>query len=162
MPAAKKRKGRWRWRLSSVSIPLILMACVFRVPLGTDKLSLAGGVLGNPIPVVKTKTAEITIPAYAEIVIEGFIDPRGKEEDGVLGESSGYYIALPNSPTIHVTAVTYRKSGYFHAIMPWGSEVDHLLSFRSRDRFHSEDEEGRSPLWKRSILFQRRLAPMWS
>jgi 2,5-furandicarboxylate decarboxylase 1 len=108
--------------------PAILIASVFKVPLGTDKLSVAGGLKGKPIPMVKAETVDLDIPA-AEITIEGFIDPKGKEKDGVLGESSGYYMTFPKSPTIHVTAITYRKKACFQAILPWGLEVDNLLSF---------------------------------
>ena len=106
--------------------PAILIASVFKVPLGTDKLSVAGGLKGKPIPMVKAETVDLDIPA-AEITIEGFIDPKGKEKDGVLGESSGYYMTFPKSPTIHVTAITYQKKACFQAILPWGLEVDNLL-----------------------------------
>jgi 2,5-furandicarboxylate decarboxylase 1 len=107
--------------------PAILIASVSKVPRGTDKLSVAGGLRGNPVPMVKSQMADIDIPVNAEIVIEGFIDPKGKEKDGTLGESSGYYMTFSKSPTIHVTAVSYRKGAYFHAIVPWGLEVDNLL-----------------------------------
>jgi 2,5-furandicarboxylate decarboxylase 1 len=107
--------------------PAILIASVSKVPRGMDKLSVAGGLRGNPVPMVKAQMSDLDIPD-AEIVIEGFIDPKGKEKDGTLGESSGYYMAFSKSPTIHVTAVSYRKGAYFHAIVPWGLEVDHLLS----------------------------------
>ncbi len=76
---------------------------------------------------VKAETVDIDIPAQAEIVIEGYVDPKGKEKDGTLGESSGYYMTFSKSPTIHVTTITYRKGAYFHAIVPWGLEVDNLL-----------------------------------
>jgi 2,5-furandicarboxylate decarboxylase 1 len=76
---------------------------------------------------VRAETVDIDIPVHAEIVIEGFIDPKGKEKDGTLGESSGYYMTFSKSPTIHVTAISYRKGAYFHAIVPWGLEVDNLL-----------------------------------
>jgi 2,5-furandicarboxylate decarboxylase 1 len=107
--------------------PAILIALISKVPRGIDKLSVAGGLKGKPIPMVKAETTDIDIPAYAEIVIEGFIDPKGKEKDGTLGESSGYYMTFSKSPMIHVTAITYRKGAYFHAIVPWGMEVDNLL-----------------------------------
>ena len=106
--------------------PAILIASVSKVPRGTDKLSVAGGLRGNPAPMVKAQMSDLDIPD-AEIVIEGFIDPKGKEKDGTLGESSGYYMTFSKSPTIHVTAVSYRKGAYFHAIVPWGLEVDNLL-----------------------------------
>jgi 2,5-furandicarboxylate decarboxylase 1 len=107
--------------------PAILIASISKIPRGTDKLSVAGGLKGKPIPMVKAETVDIDIPAHAEIVIEGYIDPKGKEKDGILGESSGYYMTFSKSPTIHVTAISYRKGAYFHAIVPWGLEVDNLL-----------------------------------
>jgi 2,5-furandicarboxylate decarboxylase 1 len=109
--------------------PAILIAAVFKIPRGTDKLSVAGGLRGEPVGLVKAETVDLDIPAYAEIAIEGFIDPKGKEADGTLGESSGYYMTFPKSPSIHVTGITYRKEACFQAIIPWGLEVDTLLSF---------------------------------
>ena len=109
--------------------PAILIATVFKIPRGVDKLSVAGGLRGEPVSLVKAETVDIDIPAHAEIVIEGMIDPKGKERDGTLGESSGYYMTFSKSPTIHVTGISYRKEACFHAIVPWSLEVDHLLSF---------------------------------
>ncbi len=109
--------------------PAILIAVVSKIPRGVDKLSVAGGLKGEPISMLKAETVDLDIPAHAEIVIEGVIDPKGKERDGMLGESSGYYMTFPKSPTIHVTGITYRKEACFHAIIPWALEVDHLLSF---------------------------------
>ena len=109
--------------------PALLIAAVSKIPRGVDKLSVAGGLKGAPIPMLKAETVDLDIPAHAEIVIEGVIDPKGKERDGMLGESSGYYMSFPKSPTIQVTGITYRKEACFHAIIPWALEVDHLLSF---------------------------------
>ena len=109
--------------------PAVLIAAVFKIPRGVDKLSVAGGIKGEPVPMVKAETLDLDIPAHAEIVIEGVVDPKGKERDGMLGESSGYYMTFARSPTIRVTGITYRKDACFHAIIPWALEVDHLLSF---------------------------------
>ncbi|NWG02869.1 MAG: UbiD family decarboxylase [Syntrophaceae bacterium] len=108
--------------------PAILISFISKVPRGMDKLSVAGGLKGEPIPMMKAETVDVDIPAQAEIVIEGLIDPKGEEKDGMLGESSGYYMTFSKSPSIHVTAITYRRGAYFHAIVPWGLEVDNLLS----------------------------------
>jgi len=107
--------------------PAILIASISKVPRGVDKLSVAGGLRDEPAPMVKAETVDIDIPAHAEIVIEGFIDPKGKEKDGTLGESSGYYMTFSKSPTIRVASISYRKGAYFHAIVPWSLEVDNLL-----------------------------------
>ena len=107
--------------------PLILISFILKVSPGTDKLSVAGGLMGQPVPVSRAKTVDIDIPAKSEVVIEGYIDPRGKEEDGTLGEGSGYYMAFSKSPTVHVTALTLQKEAIYQAIVPWSLEVDNLL-----------------------------------
>jgi 2,5-furandicarboxylate decarboxylase 1 len=107
--------------------PAILIGSISKIPRGVDKLSVAGGLRGEPVAMVKAETADIDIPANAEIIIEGFIDPKGKEKDGTLGESSGYYMTFSKSPTIHVMAITWRKEAIYQAIVPWSLEVDNLL-----------------------------------
>jgi 2,5-furandicarboxylate decarboxylase 1 len=107
--------------------PAVFVASIFKVPAGTDKLSVAGGLKGEPVDTTMAETVDLDIPAHGEIVIEGYIDPRDKEEDGTLGESSGYYMAFGKSPTIHVTGFKYRKGALYHAVVPWAREVDSLL-----------------------------------
>ena len=107
--------------------PAVFIASIFKVPPGIDKLSVAGGLKGEPVETTMADTVDLDIPAHGEIVIEGTIDPRDKEEDGTLGESSGYYMAFGKSPTIHVTDFKYRKGALYHAVVPWAREVDSLL-----------------------------------
>ena len=101
--------------------PAILIASISKIPRGTDKLSVAGGLKGKPIPMVKAETFDIDIPAHAEIVIEGFIDPKGKEKDGTLGESSGYYMTFSKSPTDPCNGHHLSKRGLFPCHCPLGT-----------------------------------------
>ena len=107
--------------------PAVFIASIFKVPAGIDKLSVAGGLKGEPVETTMAGSVDVDIPAHGEIVIEGTIDPRDQEEDGTLGESSGYYMAFGKSPTIHVTGLRYRKGALYHAVVPWAREVDSLL-----------------------------------
>jgi 2,5-furandicarboxylate decarboxylase 1 len=126
---AKYKRENRRMDLATVIgvDPLILISFILKVPAGTDKLSVAGGLGGQPVPVSRAKTVDIEIPARSEVVIEGYIDPKSKEEDGTLGEGSGYYMAFSKSPTVHVTALTLQKGAIYQAIVPWSLEVDNLL-----------------------------------
>ena len=126
--ARHKREGT-RMEVASVIgvAPAVFIASIFKVPRGIDKLSLAGGLQGEPVETTMARTVDIDIPAHGEIVIEGYIDPKDKEEDGTLGESSGYYMAFGKSPTIRVTGFRYRKGAIYHAVVPWAREVDSLL-----------------------------------
>jgi 2,5-furandicarboxylate decarboxylase 1 len=109
--------------------PAILIATVLKMPAGIDKLEGAGGLIGEAVSLEKAKTVDIDVPANAEVIIEGYIDPAGDESDGTLGESSGYYMSFGQSPTVNVTAITLRPDPCFQAILPWSLEVDHLLAF---------------------------------
>jgi 2,5-furandicarboxylate decarboxylase 1 len=125
----KYKKERRRMEIATVigMDPLIFIASILKAPAGVDKLSIAGGIRGKAVPTVKAENVDLEIPAFAEVLIEGYIDPKGKEEDGVLGESSGYYMGFSKSPAIQVTAITFRKNAIYHAIVPWSLEVDNLL-----------------------------------
>ena len=108
--------------------PAVLIATVLKMPGDVDKLAAAGGLTGEAVPLVKAATADLDIPAWAEVVIEGYIDPAETEKEGTLGEVSGYYLAF-SSPTIHITAISLRKDPLFQALLPQSLEVDHLLTF---------------------------------
>jgi len=126
----KHKKKRKRMEIATVIglDPLIFIAAILKAPLDVDKLSIAGGIGGKAVPIMKAENVDLEIPAFAEILIEGYIDPEGKEEeDGILGESSGYYMGFSKSPTIQVMAITFRKDAIYHAIVPWSLEVDNLL-----------------------------------
>jgi 2,5-furandicarboxylate decarboxylase 1 len=126
--AQHRREGKKMEIATVIGVPpAVFIASILKVPRETDKLSVAGGLKGGPIETTMARTVDVNIPAHGEIVIEGYIDPRDKEEDGTLGESSGYYMAFGKSPTIHVTGIRHRKGALFHAVVPWASEVDSLL-----------------------------------
>ncbi len=111
--------------------PTVLIATVIKAPGDMDKLAVAGGLSGESVPLIKASTVDVDIPARAEIVIEGYIDPTQGEKDGTLGEISGYYLAF-SSPSIHITAITLRKRPLFQALLPQSFEADHLLTFIHR------------------------------
>lgn len=124
-----KRENRKMEVATAIGVdPALLIAAILKIPRGTDKLAAAGGLIGEPVATQKAETVDIEIPAYADIIIEGTIDPEGDEMDGTLGEASGYYMTFSKSPTVHVTAVTCREAPCYQAIMPWSLEVDNLLT----------------------------------
>ncbi len=125
----KYKRKRRRMEIATVigMDPLIFIASILKAPAGLDKLSIAGGIRGKAVSMVKAENVDLEIPAFAGVLIESYIDPKGKEEDGVLGESSGYYMGFSKSPTIQVMAITLRKDAIYHAIVPWSLEVDNLL-----------------------------------
>lgn len=108
--------------------PAILLGTVLKAPRGIDKFANVGGLMGGAVATVHAKTVDVEIPAYAEIVLEGYIDPKEGEKGGMLGEVSGYYISFP-SPSVHITTISLRRDAVYHGLLPRGSEVEQILSF---------------------------------
>jgi len=100
------------------------MAGTMRVPM--DELELLARLRGAPLPVVKSVTNDIRVPADAEIVIEGFLDARGHvETEGPYGEFLGYYGVMKNNPLFTVTAITMRGDALFQTSTIGGKTMAH-------------------------------------
>jgi len=95
--------------------PALLMAASGKTPPGLSELDLAGGLMGQPVEMVKCTTSDLLVPAMAEIVIEGVVDFSNKIEN-TLGEFAGQY-GPETAPTTRVTAITHRKDALFYSIM---------------------------------------------
>ncbi len=84
---------------------------------GVDELAIVGALRGRPVPVVKCVTSDIHVPADAEYVIEGVLDPAGHvEPEGPYGEYVGYYGVVKRNPVLHVTAITQREDALFQTL----------------------------------------------
>jgi 3-polyprenyl-4-hydroxybenzoate decarboxylase and related decarboxylases len=79
-------------------------------PKNVSEYEYAGGIKGQPIPVVRGKKSDLLIPANAELVIEGIIRPNSVKAEGPFGEFPGYY-GRPEAgcPLVDITAVHYRS-----------------------------------------------------
>src|SRR5262249_13079216 len=79
-------------------------------PKNISEYEFAGGIKGQPIPVVRGKTTDLLLPANAELVVEGVIQPNAVKAEGPFGEFPGYY-GRPEAgcPLLNVTAVHYRS-----------------------------------------------------
>ena len=94
--------------------PRLCFTAPSNVPAGVSEFEVAGALTGEPVELVQAKTVDLPVPAAAEIVIEGYIDPVEKREEGPFGEYPGYYGEVPGlSPVIKVTAVTHRDDRIF-------------------------------------------------
>ena len=82
-----------------------------------DELRLMGAMRNSPVPVVRCKTIDVLVPADAEIVLEGYLDPNGLvEPEGPYGEFLGYYGAVKKNPLFHLTAMTRRSDAIFQTV----------------------------------------------
>ena len=90
--------------------PASIYAASAPLPPTIDEFLFAGFLRGEPVRLAKAVTSDLEVPAEAEIVIEGYIDPR--EElvlEGPFGDHTGFYSLADYYPKVHVTAVTLRR-----------------------------------------------------
>ena len=79
------------------------------LPYGIDEFLLAGFIRKKSVPLVKCKTVDLEVPANAEIILEGYIDPSEMRLEGPFGDHTGYYSQDGDFPVVHLTAITHRK-----------------------------------------------------
>ena len=99
------------------SPPVVAVQGPQKLPLGLDELAVAGGLAGVGINVVRGKTVDLLVPAEAEIVIEGTVDPELLEPEGPFGESHGYVALEDYNFIVDVTAITRRNRPIFPSII---------------------------------------------
>ncbi len=103
--------------------PIEIIASTYRAPFGTNELTIAGGMRGEPIRLAPCQTIDVPCLADAEIVLEAEILPTGwTQPEGRFGEFTGLMGALHWNPHVRVKAVTIRKGEtpiYYALHMPW-------------------------------------------
>jgi UbiD family decarboxylase len=93
--------------------PVTQIASQVRAPYGVDEFGIAGGMRGEPVELVRCKTIDVDVPATAEIIIEGVIEPHRLESDGPFGEYPGTYSEAKPTPVMRVTAITHRHGAMY-------------------------------------------------
>jgi UbiD family decarboxylase len=98
-----------------------------KLPIGVDEFTIAGGLAGEPINVVRAHTVDLLVPAESELVIEGLIDTVYLEPEAPFGESHGHVALEEFNMPMQVTAITHRKQpiipSYISQVAPSESSV---------------------------------------
>jgi len=80
------------------------------LPRGMDEMVLAGFIRRKPVRLAKCLTVDLAVPAEAEFILEGYVQPGELRREGPFGDHTGYYSLADNYPVFHVTALTHRKN----------------------------------------------------
>jgi 2,5-furandicarboxylate decarboxylase 1 len=107
----------------------VLGACA-RVPHDQEKYAIGGALLGAPLKLTWCETIDVLVPASAECVIEGYIEPGDTQLEAPFGEFPGCYGGRMDVPVMTVTAITHRRDPIFQTVLT-GFPVteDHLLNW---------------------------------
>ena len=105
--------------------PLFMLAASARLPFGVDERHVAGGLFGAPLQVVRTPRLGIAVPAAAEIVLEGVIEPGIQVDEGPFGEFTGYSSNRSTNNLLRVFTVMRRRNAMLVDVMG-GNSAEHL------------------------------------
>ncbi|KAG2478704.1 MAG: hypothetical protein NPMRd3_1010001 [Nitrosopumilales archaeon] len=89
--------------------PATVFSAVAPVPEGLDKYLFAGITRKKGIKTVKCKTIDLEVPANAEIVLEGYVDPSDTRDEGPFGDHTGFYTPKEPFPTFTLTGIMQRQ-----------------------------------------------------
>lgn len=95
--------------------PALIWSASAPLPPDIDEYLLAGWLQGHPVEFVNCVSQPLEVPANADIVIEGTIDPNLHMPEGPFGDHTGYYTPVELFPVFKVTAVTHRQSPIYPA-----------------------------------------------
>ena len=105
--------------------PLFMLAAAARLPYGVDERDVAGGLFGAPLDVVRTPRHGIAVPAHAEFVLEGVIEPGVHADEGPFGEFTGYSSDRSTNNLFQVQTLLRRRDAWLLDVVG-GNSAEHL------------------------------------
>jgi 2,5-furandicarboxylate decarboxylase 1 len=95
--------------------PFVTIGSQIQGSIFLDELTISGGLMGEPIEMVKCRTIDVSVPATSEIVLEGEMVAGERHHEGPFGEFPGYYAPPGERPIFRLTAITHRRDPIFLA-----------------------------------------------
>jgi 4-hydroxy-3-polyprenylbenzoate decarboxylase len=93
--------------------PVLTYAATAPLPPEIDEFLFAGWLRGKPVELVKCETSDLEVPADADIVLEGVIDPAERRAEGPFGDHTGYYTLEEPFPVFHLKCLTRRRNAIY-------------------------------------------------
>ncbi|MBX9828419.1 MAG: UbiD family decarboxylase [Xanthobacteraceae bacterium] len=126
--------------------PVVVFTGPQKLAIDMDEMGVAGALAGEPIRTVKCVTVDLEVPADAELVIEGLIDPELLEPEGPFGESHGYIALEDFNMSMQVTAITHKQNPVFVSLIsqvtPSESSVIKRVAYEPMFLAHLRDQLG--------------------
>ncbi|NRA82532.1 MAG: UbiD family decarboxylase, partial [Gammaproteobacteria bacterium] len=95
--------------------PATIIGAVTPVPDTLSEYAFAGLLRGSRSEVVKSISNDLEVPASAEFVLEGYLEPGEMAPEGPYGDHTGYYNEVEEFPVFTVTHITHRKDPIYHS-----------------------------------------------
>ena len=95
--------------------PATTLGAVTPVPDSLSEYAFAGLLRGEKTSVVKCIGSNLQVPATAEIILEGYLQPGEEADEGPFGDHTGYYNEVERFPVLTVERITHRKQPIYHS-----------------------------------------------
>jgi 4-hydroxy-3-polyprenylbenzoate decarboxylase len=95
--------------------PATILGAVTPVPDTLSEYAFAGLLRGGKTEVVKCLGSELQVPASAEFVLEGYIEPGEEADEGPFGDHTGYYNEVERFPVFTIERITHRDQPIYHS-----------------------------------------------
>ncbi|MEW6380595.1 MAG: menaquinone biosynthesis decarboxylase [bacterium] len=95
--------------------PAVTYAATAPVPPDIDEIQFASFLQNAPVEMARCLTIDQEVPANAQFVLEGYVDPGERRIEGPFGDHTGYYSPADSYPVFHVTCLTHQKDPVYPA-----------------------------------------------
>lgn len=95
--------------------PATTLGAVTPVPDSLSEYAFAGLLRGEKTSVVQCIGSDLQVPATAEIILEGYLQPGEEADEGPFGDHTGYYNEVERFPVLTVERITHRKQPIYHS-----------------------------------------------
>ncbi len=101
---------------------LLLASQISSAVYGVDKYEVDSALRGEPLELVKCRSVDLEVPAYAEIILEGIMPPGKRKMEGPFGELMGYYGGVAPHPVAEIKTIMHRNNPIFQTAFPCREE----------------------------------------
>lgn len=93
--------------------PTYTFAATAPLPDGVDEALFAGFARKKSVELVKCETNDLRVPADADFILEGYVEPGEMRPEGPFGDHTGFYTPVDNYPVFHIECITHRKDAVY-------------------------------------------------
>ena len=97
--------------------PVVSYAARAPLPGDIDEYLFAGFLRGERVEMVDCLTVPLQVPAHAQIVLEGYVEPGERAPEGPFGDHTGFYTPVEPFPVLHVECMTMQRDPIYHSII---------------------------------------------
>jgi 4-hydroxy-3-polyprenylbenzoate decarboxylase len=97
--------------------PVVSYAASAPLPSDIDEYLFAGFLRGERVEMVDCLTVPLQVPAHAQVVLEGYVEPGERHPEGPFGDHTGFYTPVEPFPVLHVECMTTQRDPVYHSIV---------------------------------------------